>query len=76
MIIASWKDYADKLNFTMNQIDRYCDWKHPLIITVINYLKKWKPNTTLSRIQIICRNELHHIGANVLEEYKAVIKGL
>lgn len=73
---TSWKDFANQLYFTTNQIEQYYTWKHPLMVTVMMYLQKWKPSTTLSRLQKICRDELHHIGANVIGKYKAEISAI
>lgn len=70
IISASWKDYADKLHSPMSEIDSFEEWRQPMIQIVIRYLQKWKPNTTLSKIQMICRDELHHSGAMMIERFK------
>ena len=72
-ITASWKDYADKLCMPVNHIETLYEMRTPLLEIVLKYLKRWKPHTTLSSIQKICRDELHHIAANVIERMKLEI---
>ena len=70
---SPWKDYAVELGFTMDQIEDYSTFRFPVITNVLNYLRNCKPNTTLSSMQKICRDEEHNIGANVIENIKTEI---
>ena len=71
LISASWKDYADKLHMSVNEMETLYETRTPLLEIVLRYLKWWKPNTTLSNIQKICRDELHNVGANIIERIKS-----